>query len=245
MAQARTVLVTGGAKRVGRQIVQSLHGAGYNVAIHCRHAVQEAESLRAALNGVRHGSAMVITADLGDIERLPWVVDQVLGQFGRLDALINNASTYFATPIGQASVADWGMLFNANAKGPFFLAQAAAESLRASGGCIVNIVDIYAQRPQKHHAIYVMAKAALAAMTRALAVDLAPHVRVNAIAPGAVLWPDTPSVHEDQAELISRTPLQRAGTPAEVAEAVRWLIEGAAFMTGQELRLDGGRSLPV
>jgi pteridine reductase len=243
--EGRVVLVTGAARRIGRVIAKSLHARGWNVGIHCSRSVDEACSLAVELNDIRPDSASVHVADLADLAALPKLMEGLVCRWGRLDALVNNASTFFPTPIGTATAAQWDSLFNANARGPFFLTQAAAERLAQARGSVVNIVDIYASRPQHDHVLYIMAKAALEAMTRALAVDLAPGVRVNAIAPGAVLWPESPSPYENQQALIDRTPLARCGTPADVAEAVAWLLESGAFMTGQVLTVDGGRSLPV
>ncbi|TAL99356.1 MAG: SDR family oxidoreductase, partial [Rhodanobacter sp.] len=165
--------------------------------------------------------------------------------YGRLDALVNNASAFFATPVGSASLQQWNELFASNAQAPFFLSQAAVPALRQARGSIVNLIDIYAERPLADHALYCMAKAALAAMTRSLALDLGPEVRVNGVAPGAVLWPGDGKPYDDQQALLARTPLQRVGTPEDVANTVLWLLRDAAFVTGQIIRVDGGRSLSV
>lgn len=235
-------LVTGGARRIGAVIARTLHANGYDLAVHCRHSRAELDALAADLERERAGSLLSLQADLADADRVPELVVATLGRFGRLDALVNNASAFHPTPIGTASQADWDHLFAANARAPFFLSQAAAPHLRQVQGAIVNLVDIYAEHPLPDHAIYCMAKAALVAMTRALARDLAPEVRVNGIAPGAVLWPE----HGDYAAreaLVARTPLARAGSPEDVAGAVLWLLRGAPFVTGQILTIDGGRSL--
>jgi len=238
-------LVTGGARRVGSVIARTLHDAGYDLALHCRHSVAEAEALAAELERRRADSTMVLQADLADPDAPAALVDTLLAQAGRLDALVNNASAFFPTPVGSATLAQWDELFASNARAPFFLAQAAAPALRAARGAIVNLVDIYAERALADHPVYCMAKAALAAMTRALALDLAPEVRVNGVAPGAVLWPGDGKPYADQEALLARTPLGRSGSPEDVAGAVLWLLRDAPFVTGQVLPVDGGRVLSV
>ncbi|HXD82950.1 MAG TPA: pteridine reductase [Rudaea sp.] len=239
------VLITGAARRVGAQIARTLHAAGYDLALHYRHSRNEMDALCADLNAARSGSVHAIQADLADVENLPRIVADCVAHFGRLDALVNNASAFYATPIGSVTPAQWDELFASNARAPFFLAQAAAPHLQSVQGSIVNIVDIYAERPLPGHPVYCMAKAALAMMTLALAKELAPEVRVNAIAPGAVLWPESGKAYADQKELVARTPLQRAGTPEDVAAAVVFLLRDAKFTTGQILKVDGGRALAV
>jgi pteridine reductase len=238
------VLITGAARRIGAGIARTLHASGYDLALHCRNSRAELDALIGDLESARARSTLALEADLAEFDRLPELVAQTVGHFGRLDALVNNASAFFATPIGSATPAQWDDLFAANARAPFFLSQAAAPHLRRRRGAIVNLVDIYAEYPLPGHAIYSMAKAALVAMTRALARDLAPEVRVNGIAPGAVLWPE----HGDYADrdaIVARTPLARAGSPGDVASAALWLLRDAPFVTGQILSIDGGRSLVV
>lgn len=241
----KVALVTGGARRIGAAIVQALHAAGYDIALHCRESRDEADALARRLEQARPGSARVLQAELADYDRLPELVAHTVGGFGRLDALVNNASSFFPTPLGTIRPAQWDALFASNARAPLFLAQAAAPHLAHAGGAIVNLVDIHAEQPLAGHAVYAMAKAALVAMTRALAIDLAPRVRVNAIAPGAILWPEHDEDPARREELLARTPLARTGTAEEVAEAVRWLLQDAGFVTGQVMRLDGGRGLAV
>ena len=236
-------LITGAGKRVGATIARTLHAAGYDLALHCRRSVAEAETLAAELEAARADSTLVLQAELADPHALPALVDTTLARFGRLDALVNNASSFHPSPVGSATVAQWNELFASNAQAPFFLAQAAAPALRATHGAIVNLVDIYAEHPLADHPIYCMAKAALAAMTRSLALDLAPEVRVNGVAPGAVLWPADGKPYADQQALLARTPLGRAGSPADVAGAVLWLLRDAPYVTGQIIRVDGGRTL--
>ncbi|AHX14860.1 pteridine reductase [Dyella jiangningensis] len=239
------VLVTGAGKRVGAVIARTLHAAGYDLALHYRHSAAEAELLATSLERQRSGSTFTVQGELADIDVLPDVVQRVLGRFGRLDALVNNASAFYPTPVGTATPAQWNDLFASNAQAPFFLAQAATPALREARGAIVNLVDIYAERPLADHPVYCMAKAALAAMTRSLALDLGPDVRVNGVAPGAVMWPSDGKPYDDQQAMLARTPLQRAGSPDDVAGAVLWLLRDAPFVTGQIIRVDGGRTLSV
>lgn len=246
MTDTRPVaLVTGAAKRVGAAIARSLHAAGYDLALHCRRSRAELDELADELEQQRPDSVLALQADLANAEVLPDLIDAALERFGRLDALINNASAFEATPVGSATPAQWDDLFASNARAPFFLAQAAAPALAKAGGCIVNLVDIYAERPLARHPIYCMAKAALVTMTRALALDLAPQVRVNAIAPGAILWPEDGKSTLEQQALLARIPLARAGSPSDVASAALWLLRDAPYVTGEIVRIDGGRSLGI
>lgn len=236
-------LITGSAKRVGAVIARSLHGAGYDLVLHHRHSASEASALQAELERARPGSTLVLQAELSEFDRLPELIAQTIGRFGRLDALVNNASAFYPTPIGVVTPSMWDDLFAANARAPFFLSQAAVPHLKASHGAIVNLVDIYAENPLKNHTVYVMAKAALAMMTLSLARELGPEIRVNGVAPGAVLWPEQGKSEQEKAEMIESTALQRAGQPEDVAEAVRWLLQEARYTTGQIIRVDGGRAL--
>jgi pteridine reductase len=236
-------LVTGGARRVGAAIVRRLHAAGYDVAIHHRRSGAEADALQAELDRAREGSAWVLQADLADAARAAELVTWTVGHFGRLDVLVNNASAFYPTPVGEATAAQWDDLFAANARAPFFLSQAAAPQLRDAAGAIVNLVDIYAERPLGRHTLYCMAKSALVMMTLSLAKELGPRVRVNAVAPGVVLWPEQGKPAHEQRALIETTALGRPGTAEDVAEAVRWLAQDAKYTTGTVLRVDGGRAL--
>lgn len=238
-------LITGAAKRIGAEIAHHLHAAGYDLALHYRHSRTEMDALCAQLESARSGSTCAIQAQFDDIERISDIVDKCITRFGRLDALVNNASAFYPTPVGSVTAAQWDELFASNARAPFFLAQAAAPHLQRSQGSIVSIVDIYAERPLARHPVYSMAKAALAAMTLALAQELGPDVRVNAVAPGAVLWPEAGKDYADRSELIARTPLNRTGTPDDVATAVLFLLRDAKFTTGQIIKVDGGRSLAI
>ena len=238
-------LITGAGKRVGAVIARTLHAAGYDLALHYRSSAADAELLAASLERQRSNSTCIVQAELADLDALPGVVQRALDRFGRLDALVNNASAFYPTPVGTATQAQWNELFASNAQAPFFLAQAATPALRAARGAIVNLVDIYAERPLANHPIYCMAKAALEAMTRSLALDLGPDVRVNGVAPGAVMWPSDGKPYDDQQAMLARTPLQRAGSPDDVAGAVLWLLRDSPFVTGQIIRVDGGRTLSV
>lgn len=238
-------LITGAGRRVGAVIAQTLHAAGYDLALHYRHSANEARALASELEAQRDGSTLLLQAELAELSALPAMIDQLLAHYGRLDALVNNASAFFPTPMGTATAEHWNALFASNAQAPFFLSQAAIPALREARGSIVNLVDIYAERPLAEHPLYCMAKAALAAMTRSLALDLGPDIRVNGIAPGAVLWPGEGKAYDDQQAMLARTPLQRAGSPDDVASAVLWLLRDAPYVTGQIIRVDGGRTLSV
>lgn len=245
-SHARPVaLITGSARRIGARIARTLHGAGFDLALHYRHSLAEMEALLAELNESRGGSAFAMQADLADADRLPELVATTVARYGRLDALVNNASGYYATPVGTATTAQWDELFASNARAPFFLAQAAAPHLAAQRGAIVNIADIYAERPLRGHSLYCMAKAALVMATKSLALELGPDVRVNAIAPGNILW----STNETKAETIEtvreRAPLARQGDPSDIAGVVLHLLRDAHYVTGTVYTIDGGRSLHI
>ncbi len=238
-------LITGAGRRVGAVIARTLHAAGYDLALHYRHSGDDARALADELERQRACSTLLLQAELAELSALPRMIEQLLAHYGRLDALVNNASTFYPTPLGTATPMQWNELFSSNAQAPFFLCQAAIPALREARGGIVNMVDIYAERPLAGHPLYCMAKAALAAMTRSLALELGPDIRVNGVAPGAVLWPSDGKPYDDQQALLARTPLQRAGTPEDVAGAVLWLLRDAPFVTGQIIRVDGGRTLSV
>ncbi len=246
MAPDRPVaLVTGAAKRIGATIARRLHADGYDLALHYRSSKAEMDALVAELESTRAGSTLALQAELAEFDRLPELVARTVGHFGRLDGLVNNASAYYATPIGEATPAQWDELFASNARAPFFLAQAAAPHLARQRGAIVNIVDIYAERPLRGHPVYCMAKAALAMATKALALELGPGVRVNGVAPGNVLWSENPVKAETLETVLERTALQRQGEPGDIAEAVAWLLHGNRYVTGQILAVDGGRTLTI
>jgi pteridine reductase len=238
-------LITGAGRRVGAVIARTLHAAGYDLALHYRHSIDDARMLADELEQRRSGSTLLLQAELADISALPVMIEQLLAHYGRLDALVNNASAFYPTPLGTATAQQWNELFASNAQAPFFLSQAAIPALREAHGGIVNMIDIYAERPLADHPLYCMAKATLAAMTRSLALDLGPDIRVNGVAPGAVMWPSDGKPYADQQAMLARTPLQHAGTPDDVAGAVLWLLRDAPFVTGQIIRIDGGRTLSV
>ncbi len=243
--QDSAVLVTGAARRIGAAIARALHGAGARVALHCHRSRVEAESLAAELNAIRAGSCALVQGDLLDVAGLPRIVEEAASAFGRLDALVNNASSFHATPFGSIGAEAWDDLIGTNLRAPLFLAQAAAPRLRESRGAIVNVVDIHAERPLKNFVVYSIAKAGLAGLTRSLALELGPEVRVNGVSPGAILWPDG-GAHFDASErgrIAAQTPLGRIGSPEDVAGAVKYLLFDAPFVTGQILAVDGGRGI--
>lgn len=245
--QGKVMLVTGGSRRVGAAICRRLHAMGATVAIHYRSSVPEAQALQEELNALRCDSAAIFCADLLDAKALPRLIQQVIERFGRLDALVNNASSFYATPLCDIDEASWLDLLGTNLKAPLFLAQAAEDELRRSRGAIVNIVDIHAERPMKGHLLYSVAKSGLVALTRALAQEMAPHVRVNAVAPGVILWPES-AEWEDEDErrkIVAHTLLKREGEPDDIARTVAFLIQDAPYITGQVISVDGGRSIVI
>jgi len=228
---------------VGAEIARTLHAAGAQVGVHYHRSAPDAAALLAALNGERAGSAIGIAADLLDTAQLPRIIEALLAAFGRLDVLVNNASTFYPTPVGAITSAHWDDLLGTNLKAPLFLSQAAAPALRATQGLIINLADIHGQRPLRHHVTYSIAKAGLVMLTRSLARELAPEVRVNAIAPGPVMWPVGGADEALKAEIVARTALKRPGSPRDVALAARYFAVDAPFVTGQVLAVDGGRSV--
>ena len=244
--QGKVVLITGGAKRVGAATCRRLHSAGANLMLHYRVSAGEARLLQAELNHQRKDSVALIQADLLDTAKLPAMVEQTVHSFGRLDALINNASSFFQTPVGEITAAAWEDLIGTNLRAPLFLSQAAAPALKKSLGAIVNITDIHAERPLKKYVVYSIAKAGLVGLTRSLARELAPEVRVNAVAPGPILWPDDESFDElSRQRIISHTPLKREGTPEDIAKAVHFLLVDATYVTGETINVDGGRHVAL
>ncbi len=240
-SESAVVFITGASKRVGAALVRMLHTQGYAIALHYRHSATEAMALAEQLNAQRANSCLLLQADLNNSIDRDALIPQIIGHFGRLDVLINNASSFSPTPIGEASDAHWDDLFNSNARAPFFLSQAAAPYLRAKHGCIVNISDIFGVSPKPQHTVYCMAKAALLMMTKSLALELAPNVRVNAIAPGAILWPETGASEAGQNAILQATPLARMGHVDDICQTALYLIEQAKFTTGQMIAVDGGR----
>jgi pteridine reductase len=244
--QGKVVLITGGARRVGAATCRRLHAAGASLMLHYRESAGEARLLQAELGNQRKDSVALIQADLLDLGKLQSIVDQTLQTFGRLDALVNNASSFFQTPVGEITAAQWEDLIGTNLRAPMFLAQAAAPALKKSQGAIVNITDIHAERPLKNYVVYSVAKAGLVGLTRSLARELAPEVRVNAVAPGPILWPDDSAFDElSRQRIISHTPLRREGTPEDIAKAVHYLLADATYVTGETINVDGGRHVAL
>ncbi len=241
----KVILITGGAKRVGAAICRMLHAGGAKLMIHYRQSASEARALQAELNLQRPNSVAIIHGDLLNLAVLPKLVQETVQHFGRLDVLINNASSYYATELGDIGDDQWQDLIGSNLKAPLFLSQAAAAELTKTKGCIVNITDMHVERPKKGYVVYSVAKAGLVTLTKSLAHEMAPDVRVNAVAPGPVMWPeDNPQFDEVyRKRVISQTLLKRIGEGDDVAKAVRFLIQDAPFMTGQVIAVDGGRSL--
>ena len=245
--QGKVVLVTGGAKRVGAVISRQLHAAGAQLAVHYHSSAQEALALRVELNKLRPESAATFHADLLDHNALPQLVYAVIQKFGRLDALVNNASSFYPTPLQKVDEQQWQDLLGTNLKAPLFLAQAAAAELRRRQGAIVNIADIHAERPLQGHLLYSVAKAGLVALTRALAQELAPQVRVNAVSPGVIMWPESAAWEdEDQRrKIVAHTLLKHQGKPEDIARTVQFLLNDAPYITGQIISVDGGRSINI
>jgi len=239
----KTVLITGGARRVGAAIGRVLHGAGANLVVHYRKSANEVAQLADELNGLRPKSVVTFQADLLDLGKLPALVEFAVRSFGSLDVLVNNASTFYPTKIGEITPAAWDDLLGTNLKVPLFLSQAAAPALKKSGGLILNIVDIHALRPLRNYTVYCAAKAGLHMVTRSLAKELGPEVRVNGISPGPVLWPEHDGDSATRAKIIQRTILQKMGTPEDIARTALFFASQAPFITGQILAVDGGRSV--
>ena len=244
--QGKVVLITGGAKRVGAAVCRRLHAAGANLMLHYRTSAGEARLLQAELNHQRKDSVALIQADLLDLAKLPSLIDQTVQTFNRLDAVVNNASSFHPTPVGEITEEDWEDLIGANLRAPLFIAQAAAPALKKTQGAIVNITDIHAERPLKNYVVYSVAKAGLVGLTRSLARELAPEVRVNAVAPGPILWPDDDEFDElSRQRIISHTPLKREGTPDDIAKAVYFLLAEGTYVTGETVNVDGGRHVAL
>lgn len=241
--QGQVALITGAAQRIGAEIARQLHAEGVDLLLHYRRSGSAAQSLAANLNGIRNDSVRLVRADLGELATLPGLIEAASAWRGRLDLLVNNASSFYPTPFGEVQTEQWEDLMAANLKGPFFLTQAAAPLLRASHGQVVNLVDIHAERPLAAHSVYSIAKAGNAMMVRTLARELGPEVRVNGIAPGAILWPEQGLAEEAKQTILARTALQRPGTPADIARTLIFLVRDAPYITGQIIAVDGGRTL--
>ncbi|QKS28603.1 pteridine reductase [Accumulibacter sp.] len=241
--EGRTILITGAARRLGRAIAVEMHGTGANIMVHYHRAGEDAATLVAELNARRSSSAACLQADLRQIDRLPELVAATVDRFGRLDALVNNASSFFPTPLAEIDLRAWNELVGSNLQAPLFLTQAAATHLIDVSGSVVNITDIHAERPLAGYPLYCAAKAGLLGLTRALAIELAPRVRVNAVAPGPILWPESEVFGSAaRAEIVASTLLNRVGCPQDVARAVHYLLAAADYVTGQVINVDGGRT---
>lgn len=241
----KTALITGGAKRIGAVTTQTLHQAGYNVIIHCRLSRQAADQLAAELNNSRADSARVIQGDLNNETVYNHLIEEAYRCWNRLDVLVNNASSFYPTPVGSITMDDWHNLLNSNLKAPLFLAQAAAPYLKQVEGNIINMTDVHAQRPMKDHPVYCAAKAGLVMLTMSLAKELGPEVRVNSVAPGAILWPDNDMPEHTKTLILERTTLKKPGDPIDIAKTILFLVRDAHYITGQVIAVDGGRTINI
>lgn len=242
-----TALITGSAKRIGAEIVRQLHAAQWNLVIHYHHSQAEAQALAAELNDLRPNSAISVQADLNQPHQRATLAQRAREQWQGIHLLVNNASSFYPTPLADASEEDWDNLIGSNLKAPYFLAQALAPFLAETQGCIINIADIYADKPLRHHSIYSIAKAGNVMLTKSLAVELAPQVRVNGLAPGAILWPEQSDKlsDEDKDKMLCKIPLQQRGQAQDIAQAILFLVNNAPYVTGHILTVDGGRSLSI
>ncbi|WP_062061336.1 pteridine reductase [Cellvibrio sp. OA-2007] len=248
----KVALVTGAAKRIGAEIARQLHQENFNVVIHYHHSAKAAQALVDELNDLREKSAICIAADLNNLAQINNLAAQAEQYWQRFDLLVNNASSFYPTPIGETSDDDWNQLINSNLKAPFFLAQALAPALKKYRGCIINIADIYADKPLKKHSVYSIAKAGNVMLTKTLAQELAPDVRVNGIAPGAILWPDDDHKKpvdrlsdENKEKMLAKIPLQQRGHELDITHTILFLAKNAPYITGQVLTVDGGRTLTI
>lgn len=239
----KTVLITGAAKRIGAEIAKCLHAAGARIVIHYHSSGESAIKLAATLNAKRAASVTVFKADLCVINQINKMVEHVLFEYGHLDVVINNASSFYPTPVGKITEQQWDDLLGSNLKAPLFLSQAAAPALQESQGCIVNLIDIHGMRPMKGYPVYSVAKAGLHMLTQSLARELAPAVRVNGVAPGAILWPEDEANKSSQTELLAKTALKKQGSANDIAATVLFLVRDAPYITGQVIAVDGGRML--
>jgi pteridine reductase len=239
----KVALVTGGAHRLGAAVARVLHAHGMKLVVHYHASEVQAHVLQKELNAARPDSVLLVRGDLALGDKLARnLVFETVERFGRLDALVNNAARFFPTPVGGTTEAQWDELVNTNLKAPFLLSQAAAPHLRDARGCIVNVADIYGERPLAEHTVYSLTKAGIVMLTKSLARELAPEVRVNAIAPGAILWPERPMDEMAKQRILSKTLLKRVGDPADIATTVLYLVRDAVYVTGQVFAVDGGRS---
>ncbi len=241
--QKKNILITGAARRIGAACTRLLHSQGYNLILHYNRSATQAQTLCNELNNLRTDSACIIQADLQDLEAVERLAKEAITHWGGVNALINNASTFYPQVVGEVGEAGWNELVDSNLKAPFFLSQALMTTLDERRGCIVNIIDIHAERGLKDHPVYSIAKAGLAAMTRVLAKELAPNIRVNGVSPGAILWPEEELSESAKKEILERIALKRTGEPGDIAKAVAFLINDAPYVSGQNISVDGGRTL--
>lgn len=242
-ASEKCILITGGAKRIGAAIVRLLHSQGMNIIIHYNNSSKEAIDLQNELNDIRENSIGLCSGNLANHDDCELIFNEALKIFGRIDALINNASNFFPTPIESATESQWDEIMAINLKAPFFLSKLCASQIKLHKGDIINLIDIYADRPLHNHPIYIAAKAGLAALTKSLAQDLGPEIRVNGIAPGAILWPESGGTEEDKKNILSKTPIKKLGSPEDIASTALFFLRDAPFITGQIISVDGGRSV--
>lgn len=233
--------VTGSAKRIGNQTVRCLHQQGYKTIVHCNRSTHDAQQLVDELNQISPNTAQLVSGDLTKFEQYQKIADKVISVFGRLDVLVNNASSFYPTVVGDTKLNHWEDLMSTNLKAPFFLIQAFMQQLEQTKGCVINMIDIHAERPLKGYSVYCMAKAGLAMLTKSLSRELAPNIRVNGVAPGAILWHENDLNDQDKTQVISEISLQRLGSPEDIAQAILYLID-ANYVTGQIIAVDGGRS---
>lgn len=239
----KVALITGGARRIGATIGQAFHAEGMRLVVHYRGSSKDAHALQTRLNEQREDSVVLVRGDLLDVAKLANLVHETVQAFGRLDVLVNNASRFYSTRVGSVTEDHWEELVGTNLKAPFFLSQAAAPALKKHRGCVINVCDIYSERPLASHAVYCATKAGLVSLTRSLARDLAPEIRVNGISPGAIMWPEQDSDQVSQQRIISRTPLKSIGDPTDIAQTALYLLRDAPFVSGQVIAVDGGRSI--
>ena len=238
----RVALITGSAKRIGAATAQHLHDAGFNIVVHYNRSDIDALKLMQDLNEKRQDSCKLVQGDVSDVEALQQIASSAIDAFGRLDVLVNNASSFYPTPIGTITINDWQSLVGSNMQAPLFLSQFCHQELKKNQGVIINMVDIHAERPLKDHTLYCMAKAALVSMTKSLAQELAPHIRVNGVAPGAILWPETELSEQDKQQILESVPVGKCGAPEHIAQTIKFLIDNE-YITGQIVAVDGGRSI--
>ncbi|MFZ1568901.1 MAG: pteridine reductase [Thiolinea sp.] len=239
----KVALITGAARRIGAEVARTLHTEGATVAVHYKNSAGEAQALKAELNALRANSCVLLQADLLEVKQFPQLMSALVEQTGRLDILVNNASSFYPTPLGTLQEQQWDDLMGTNLKAPLFLSQAAAAPLQKNQGVIINLTDVHGIRPLSEFSVYCAAKAGLIMLTQVLARELGPTIRVNGIAPGAILWPEQPMAEDKRAELLAKTALERMGSPEDIAQTVLFLVRDAPYITGQVIAVDGGRLL--